>query len=800
MTSSPPRASDLPAKDQIRLLSGYDVWHTESVPGAPGVRLADGPHGLRVQPGDSDHLGLAASQPATCFPPAVTLASSWDADLVSEVGAAIAVEARGLGVGVVLGPGLNIKRHPLCGRNFEYFSEDPLVSGVLAAAMVEGIQATGEVGACPKHFAVNNQEYHRFVSDVIVDERTLRELYLTGFERVIKQAHPWAVMTAYNLVNGQPCSAHGHLLGEILRHEWEYDGLVMSDWGATTQRPAGVAAGMDLEMPASSGLYDDQLAAAVADGTLATEAVAACAQRVIDLSAKVKARPSGTPSGAPEVPHAAHDALARKAAAAGTVLLQNDGLLPLPPDLSIGLIGAFAQSPRYQGTGSSQVNPFKVTTAHEAFADHPGGVHFAAGYNSAQAIPDASLIAEAVAVAEQVDVCVVLVGLPGTYESEGFDRELLDLPQQHNDLVHAVAAANPRTVVALSNGSPVLMPWRSKVAAILESYLGGQASGGALYDVITGAAEPGGRLAETFPASLEQVAANPWFPGAPHQVQYREGLFVGYRHHTTADLEPLFAFGHGLSYATFEWGPLSLSSTTITPGDPVRAGVQVTNTSTRPGSEVVQVYLHDQTGVVLRPRRILAGWAKLHLAPGESKQCEVELDPRAFAFYDVRADTWATPSGKFTIEAARSSIDIASTAELEITGGVETSTEPPSVNAIAASDADFGRRLGREIPQARHTRPFTVDSTLGEIRRTFVGGLLVKAVESQNPVDVEADDAASQLMLERSLRELPLRAVAIFSQGKIKLPALNLIVKLLNGNYSGIAKWMMARGKPDLSI
>ncbi len=777
--------------DQISLLSGYDVWHTQSLPGAPGVRLADGPHGLRVQPGDSDHLGLAASQPATCFPPAVTLASSWDADLVAEVGSAIAVEARGLGVGVVLGPGLNIKRHPLCGRNFEYFSEDPLVSGVLAAAMAEGIQVSGEVGACPKHFAVNNQEYHRFVSDVIVDERTLRELYLAGFERVVKQARPWAIMAAYNLVNGQPCSAHSHLLGDILRQEWEYDGLVMSDWGATTQRPAGVAAGMDLEMPASAGLYDDQLATAVAASTLAAEAVTACAQRVIDLSGKVHAKPGTTPV----VPHEAHDTLARKAAAAGTVLLQNDGLLPLSPDVSIGLIGAFAQTPRYQGTGSSQVNPVKVTTAQDAFAAHPGEVLFAAGYNATRATPDSELIAEAVSVAKQVDVCVVMVGLPGTYESEGFDREQLDLPQQHNELVRAVAAANPRTVVALSNGAPVLMPWRGEVAAIVETYLGGQASGGALYDVITGAAEPGGRLAETFPASLEQVAANPYFPGTPHQVQYREGLFVGYRHHTTAGLEPLFAFGHGLSYTTFEWGPVSLSAKAIKVGEPVSAQVQVTNTGSRTGSEVVQIYVCDQTGVVLRPTRTLAGWAKVQFAPGETAVCEVELDPRAFAFYDVLRGEWATPSGRFTIEAARSSIDISSTAELEITGGVESSAEPPSVSPIATSDADFRSRLGREIPQARHTRPFTVDSTLGEIKRTFVGGLLVKAVAANNPVDVESDDAASQLMLERSLAERPLRAVAIFSQGKIKLPTLNLLVKVLNGDYSGIAKWMLARSK-----
>ncbi|HNN48017.1 MAG TPA: glycoside hydrolase family 3 N-terminal domain-containing protein, partial [Marmoricola sp.] len=375
MSDSAKQATALPLNDQISLLSGADVWHTQAVPGVPAVRLADGPHGLRVQDGDSDHLGLAASRPATCFPPAVTLASTWDPALVREVGRAIAAEAREQGVGVVLGPGLNIKRHPLCGRNFEYFSEDPLLAGRLAAAMVEGIQASGDVGACPKHFAVNNQEYHRFVSDVIVDERTLRELYLSGFEYVVKHAAPWALMTAYNPVNGQPCSAHQHLLGEILRGEWEYDGLVMSDWGATTRRTEGVLAGMDLEMPSSGGFYDRELREAVAGGSLSPNAVAACAQRVLDLAARAVPVKSNLLS------LDTNHEIARTAAIAGTVLLHNDGVLPLGPQTRVALIGAFAEQPRFQGTGSSQVNPTRVSTLREAFTEYAGQVTYAPGYD-----------------------------------------------------------------------------------------------------------------------------------------------------------------------------------------------------------------------------------------------------------------------------------------------------------------------------------------------------------------------------------------------------------------------------------
>jgi beta-glucosidase len=785
----PIQAAALSLSDQVSLLSGADVWHTKSISGGPKVRLSDGPHGLRVQAGDSDHLGLAESVPATCFPTAVTLASTWDTSMVREVGRAIAAEAREQGVGVVLGPGMNIKRHPFCGRNFEYLSEDPLLTGVLAAALVDGIQSRGDVGACPKHFAVNNQEYHRFVSNSVVDERTLREIYLSGFEYVVKHAQPWALMTSYNFVNGTPCSAHERLLSEVLRGEWGFDGLVMSDWGATTRRTQGVVAGMDLEMPSSGGFFDRELQEAVASGVLSPDAVTTSAQRVLDLATRgkdVQANP---------VSFEIHNEIARTAAIAGTVLLQNDGVLPLPPEASIGLIGAFAETPRFQGAGSSQVNPTQVTTVRDAFADHPGEVRYAPGYDVTRADLNQTLINQAVAIAGEVDVCVVMVGLPASYESEGFDRDHLDLPEQHNRLVAAVAAANPRTVVVLSNGSPVLMPWRSDVAAIVESYLGGQASGGAVYDVLSGAAEPGGRLAETFPASLDQVSSNPWFPGVPHQVEYREGLFVGYRHNTTAELEPLFPFGHGLSYTTFEWSDCLLSTDTLAAGTGMSVNVTVTNTGARPGADVVQVYLQDRTGVVLRPRRTLAGWQKVHLSPGASTTCQIELDPRAFQFYDTETNDWAAPSGHFTVEVAHSSTNIAFTGDVEVTGGVTAAPQSADTAPIAVSDADFAARLGRPIPQPQAERPYNIDSTLGEIQATRLGRLLVKAATRANPVSIDEGDETAKLMMERMVFEMPLRAVALFSGGKISQATLNLFVKALNGDYSGITKWMLARGR-----
>lgn len=523
--------------------------------------VSDGPHGLR-KPVATSMLDAAGSEPATCFPTASSLGSTWDRDLAAAVGRAIAAEARVAGVSVVLGPGVNIKRHPLCGRNFEYLSEDPLLAGVLAAAFIHGAQSQG-VGTSIKHFAVNNQEANRMVVDAIVDERTLREIYLPAFEIAVKEAAPWTVMCAYNRLNGTYCAEHTWLLTEVLRDDWGFQGLVVTDWGANDDRVAGVLAGQDLEMPGGGSVHDAVVVDAVRGGSLAEAAVDRCARRVVNLLEQAAA---ATDVPTPPLDLDANHALARRVAAAGTVLCTNDGLLPLDASSHIALVGEFAVRPRYQGSGSSQVNPSRRDTMldemRRVVGDRGGRLRYARGYDArardGDAV-DAGLIDEAVAVSARADAAVVVVGLPPSWETEGVDRAHMRLPHQHNELVRAVCAANPRTVVVLCNGAPVMMPWVDLPAAVVEAHLGGQAGAGGVVDVLTGEAEPGGRLAETYPLRQADVAADRWFPGDPRQVQYREGLFVGYRWFDAAGLDVLFPFGHGLSYTTWSVEEVAVS-------------------------------------------------------------------------------------------------------------------------------------------------------------------------------------------------------------------------------------------------
>ena len=557
----------------VSLVSGADDWHTEAVPelGLDAVMMADGPHGLRKVMSAS-LADLQASEPATCFPTGSALAATWDRELVAEVGRAIGREAVAEGVGVVLGPAVNLKRHPAAGRNFEYFSEDPLLAGELAVAWIDGVQGEG-VGTSLKHFAVNNQESNRMVVDAVVDQATLRELYLSAFEAAVRRSQPATIMSAYNRLNGVYCSEDPWLLTDVLRTEWGFEGLVVTDWGANADRVAGICAGQDLEMPGGHGTHDAALRSALDDGSLPRAELEQCAQRVLSLIEQSNQRTSadGTPLG---TLHDEHHRLARTAAAAGTVLLANDGILPLEPSTHVALIGEFAVRPRFQGGGSSQVKATRrdaLLDELRAHTDAAGGrVQYAPGY-ALRGRDDlegeaARRIDEAVAVARGADVAVVVVGLPDAAESEGFDRAHLHLPEAHNELVRAVCAANPRTVVVLVAGSPVTMGWVDQPAAILWGYLGGQAAGGALADVLVGAAEPGGRLAETFPVRAADVASDPWFPGEPHQVVYREGPYVGYRWFDAAGARPLFGFGHGLSYANLSLGEPKLSEATVDAG------------------------------------------------------------------------------------------------------------------------------------------------------------------------------------------------------------------------------------------
>ena len=623
--------------DRVRLLSGADFWTTEAVPaaGLPSVLLTDGPHGLRKQVGGTDHVGLGDSEPATCFPTAVTLASSWDVVLLEQVGVALGAEARAHDVGVLLGPGLNLKRHPAGGRSFEYLSEDPLLSGRLAAAMVRGIQSQG-VAACPKHYVANNQESNRMRVDVVVDERTLRELYLAGFETVVATAAPWTVMSSYNRVGGEHVGESRRLLTGVLREEWGFDGLVVSDWFATADRVAGVHAGMDLEMPGSNGTWDGEVVAALDAGALAQQDVDTACERLVDLVRRVTA--DETPRPEPASLHDEHHDLARRAAVAGCVLLTNDGVLPLDPGTRVGVVGAFAEHPRHQGAGSSLVRATRLDDLLGALRgrDDVAEVAYAPGYDPATGESSAAQVAEAVQVAAAADVVVLVVGLPGAVESEGFDRDDLRLPADHDRLVQALTAVHDRVVVVLQNGGPVELSWADRPAAVLEAWLGGQAGGSALADVLLGDVEPGGRLAESFPVHVGDLPADTDFAADPTRVVHREGPYVGYRFHDTFDVAPRFCFGHGLGYTTWDWGEPAVDGH----GTDRTVQVALTNTGPRRGSQVVQVYVHDVASTLHRPVQELKGFARVTLDPGETTEVAVTLDRRAFAVWDVATSAW----------------------------------------------------------------------------------------------------------------------------------------------------------------
>ncbi|WP_304458231.1 glycoside hydrolase family 3 C-terminal domain-containing protein [Alicyclobacillus sendaiensis] len=651
----------LTLEEKASLCSGLNFWQTKPVErlGIPSLCMTDGPHGVRLQrPGGS----FTDSEPATCFPTAAALANSWDPALVEQVGQALGDECRALGVHVLLGPGANIKRSPLCGRNFEYFSEDPLLSSEMAAAHIRGVQSRG-VGACLKHFAANNQEYRRMTTSAEVDERTLREIYLASFEGAVKGGRPCTVMCAYNRLNGTYCSEHPWLLTEVLRREWGFDGVVVSDWGAVNDRVQGLAAGLDLEMPGGPYAQDSEIVQAVRDGRLDEAVLDAAVERLLALIDRAY-RPQGHP-----VDLDAHHRLARQVAAESMVLLKNDGpVLPIAPGRRVAVLGAFAVSPRYQGGGSSHVNPARLdeplAEMRRAFGDD--FVLYAPGYALDDDAPRPELIDEAVRAAAQADVAVVFAGLPESWESEGYDRAHMRMPDAHVALIEAVASAQPHTVVVLSNGAPVEMPWIHRVPAVIEAYLAGQAFGGAIADVLSGAVNPSGKLAETFPLRLEHNPSHPFFPGEGDRSEYREGIFVGYRYYDAKEMDVLFPFGHGLSYTAFKYEAIRVSREQIRDDEVLTVQVDVRNAGQRPGKEVVQLYVEPTSSRIMRPRRELRAFAKVALAPGEVQTVEFQLGKRAFAHYDVDAGDFIAESGRYEIRVGSSSRDLRLAATVEV--------------------------------------------------------------------------------------------------------------------------------------
>ena len=660
--------SEMTLEEKASLCSGLDSWHTKPVErlGIPSIMMSDGPHGLRKQVQEEDN-SASTSEPATCFPTGAALASSWDRGLIGEVGTALGEECRKEEVSIILGPAANIKRSPLCGRNFEYLSEDPYLSSEMAAAHIKGVQSQG-VGTSLKHFAANNQETRRLLIDAVIDERTLREIYLTSFEEAVRQ-EPWTIMCAYNKLNGEYCSENKYLLTDILRQEWGFKGIVMSDWGAVNDRPSGLAAGLELEMPTSGGRGDAKIVQAVRSGKLPESALDNAVSKLLELIFNAVDNQKGSVN----CDMKAHNKLARKVAGECSVLLKNDGdILPLKKKGRLAIIGAFAINPRYQGGGSSHVNPAELDCAYEEILKKAGedlDILYAAGYRedavsgifsktpltSVSDLADPILMDEAVEAARKADAAVIFAGLPENYESESFDRRHMRMPDGHNQLIEAVAAVQKNVVVVLNNGAPVEMPWIGEVKAVLEMYLGGQSSGGAAADLLFGDINPSGKLAETFPKKLSDNPSWLNFPGDTRKVEYREGLFVGYRYYDAAEAEPLFPFGHGLSYTKFDYLSISVDRNELNDTDELKVTVRVRNSGKLPGKEIVQLYVSDNESSVIRPRKELKGFEKIGLEPGEEKTVTFTLRKRAFAYYNTEIRDWYVESGEFDIMAGPSS-------------------------------------------------------------------------------------------------------------------------------------------------
>ena len=793
----------LTLEEKARLTVGRGAWTVPAIDrlAVPGLTLADGPHGVRKM-ANLDDPQARGTLPATCFPTASLLGATWDPELVERLGEALGREARAAGVDVLLGPGVNIKRTPLCGRNFEYLGEDPLLAGELGAAWVRGLH-TGGADACVKHFAANNQEHRRHSVDAIVDERALREIYLPAFRAVV-EAGSGAVMSAYNRVNGTYATEHPGLLTHLLRDEWGFDGAVVSDWGAVNDRVASLAAGMDLQMPQDGGDRVAETVTAVREGRLAQADLDRAARAVLALVLRAARRRRSL---APPVDHDAHHRLAREVAAAGTVLLRNepvDGrpLLPLAAGTDaprrIALVGAFAGEPRFQGSGSSRVVPTRISTLRAELGRllPDTAIAYLPGYRRHDDEDRPALRAAAAAAAAEADLAVVVVGLPEYAETEGLDRDRLELPGPHDALVRAVVGANPRTVVVVIGGAPAALPWRAEVPAVVQAYLAGQAAGAALADVLTGAAEPGGRLAETFPVSL---ADNPVhaMPFGPRQVEYRESVFVGYRWYDTADVPVAYPFGHGLSYTTFDWSGAGLSTDRVSAEDLVAgrltASVTVRNTGERAGSDVVQVYAERTDPGIPRPRRVLAGFAKVRLQPGGSQRLTIRLSAAAFRHWDLTRESFAVEDGRWQVHLASSVAAVRWSHPVVTTGGVDPDRSPVwDAYRSLGPDHEFSRPafaelVGGDLPDNVADRPgeLTVNTPLADVQHTVVGRRLRDLVAAA----LRRESAADGTVFAGDPGDLALEIVPrMMLQGGLTPAMVQGLVDLLNGDRRGAAR------------
>lgn len=788
--------------EKVNMLSGSTTWLTQDVHkdgvDIPAVRMSDGPSGLRREKMSGGVNIMQTPEPATCFPGAIITASSWDEDLVEEVGKAIAIEAQSLGVSTVLGPGVNIKRSPLCGRNFEYFSEDPFLAGRMGGAWVRGVQSNN-VGTSLKHYLANNQEYIRMTIDSIVDERTLREIYMPAFEHIVKEEKPTTIMCSYNRLNGTYLSDHKRFLTDVLRDEWGFDGIVVSDWGAVNNRADGVKAGMDLEMPGSNGLHDADVYKALQDGTLTEDDIDKVVLRLIKFAYENAEREEQAKGVKFDIEK--HNEIARKTAEGGAVLLKNDGILPLNKNQSVAVIGKLAKKIRYQGGGSSHILPTKLTSFTDALDNVGQAYDYADGYVLKGEGYKKSLIKQAVETAKGKDVVLLFIGLTDAFESEGYDRSHMQIPSSHVTLINEILKVNKNVVVVLSCGSPIeIGDWDNNVRGVLNLYLGGQAGGEAAYNLIYGNVNPSGKLAETFPLKEQDYIGSKYFRMGPRTVEYREGVYVGYRYFDSADKPVKYPFGYGLSYTQFEYSNLRASADAINEGDNYSITFTIKNVGKVAGAEIAQVYVNDTESTLYRPKQELKGFKKVYLEPGEEKDVTISLDSRAFAYYNVAINDWHIESGDFRILVGASSRDIKLETIVNVTSKNPDAPIPdyresaPCYYDIANADeipveqfeALYGKKVIENTPFAKGE--LSSYNTIGQCNVSpfgkFMYGLCVGVV------NLVAKFSENPDMLTNSVKDMPYRTIAAWSMGIISDRSLDGLVDMLNGKKGGFRRFL----------
>lgn len=758
--------------DKCRLLSGKDMWSTHALEGAgiQSIILSDGPSGVRRQLGAGDQLGLNESEKATCFPSASTIANSWDVCLAETIGQAIGREANALGVDVILGPGLNVKRSPLCGRNFEYYSEDPYLSGKLAAGTIRGLQSEN-VSACPKHFAVNSQELHRMASDSIVDERTLREIYLTNFEIAVKEGHPKSIMSSYNAVNGVYANENAHLLKEILRDEWGFDGFVVTDWGGNNDFVEGVRAGSNLEMPGTADDSACQLYEAVTNGRIDEAEIDARVDELLDVIFWLKQRKKQA------VDMAAQNNIARQAAERSAVLLKNDNhILPLKKDAQLVIIGDFADVPRYQGSGSSRVNTNQLKSTLDMLETvFTGKVNFERGFTRPD-VWDEQLAAQAATQAEGMDAVVMFLGLPEVFEAEGLERTDMQIPQNQIRLLEIVAKANPNIVIVFSGGCAVEMPWLKECKALLWAGLGGQAGAEAILNVLCGKVNPSGKLAETFPVAYADLPVSRYYPGRARTCEYREGLFIGYRYTETAHADVSFPFGHGLSYTTFAYSNLSLCQTQVT--------FDLTNTGNREGDEIAQLYVTPKKSDILRPEKELKGFVRVHLKKGETKQVTIPLDDKAFRYFNTSTNHFEIQGGEWVISVGASVRNIRLTGQLTVSASTDVLPDQlPNADMMNVSDEAFARLLGHAIPPSGDSNaPLTMNDPIDAIVRAKnpIARFIIKRLLNRREKSIAKGEPDLNILF---ITNMPFRGIAKMMNGMVSVQMAEDLVFLCNGHF-----------------